>query len=559
MSDPPSTLRRGTVRGLLAAVVMAGTLALTASPAAAHTPHDDVYDVAVSPQFAADQTVVLASRGLLLRSTDGGGTWNRLTRGLDNRSQLESVAFAGTSGRDLYAVSGDGAFRSTDAGDSWTRVYSSGSAHDLHVVAASPSAPGAAVVSSLASGAVITSNGGQAWRALGASNGAVTAASYAPANAQVILVGDAAGALHTTRDGGVTWSHHSLGDVGPVSSIAPSPSFATDGLALIGTDHGGVLRWNATTSRATPANVGLTDLRVTSVAFSAAYPEDDTVFTSTWDTGTFVSTDGSATWQRAATGLRQDRQADEPNFLRPHFGELATATLDAAGQQPTVLLASFTGLYTSSDQAASWQQHVTQSPKIVVGLALSPSFGTDHRVAVTTYVNGAFTSTNGGSSFQPSNLGLGQPNYFAAGPDRYQHSFQVAFSPTVAGRQWIYTASDPGVYRSSNGGATWHLVGVPGYANPRLSTASVAPRVFVSPAFATDHTVFLIDTGAGDVYRSTDEGASYRKVGHIDQPSGVHCLPPHPPSRSTADSSPAPGSGCPSAPTWARRGPSRAS
>ncbi|PSJ16124.1 hypothetical protein C7H79_15115, partial [Nitrosomonas supralitoralis] len=58
----------------------------------AHNPHDMVYGLGISPNFANDNTVFLATDGELtsdqytniLRSTDGGATWTKLPNGLDN-------------------------------------------------------------------------------------------------------------------------------------------------------------------------------------------------------------------------------------------------------------------------------------------------------------------------------------------------------------------------------------------------------------------------------------------------------------------------------------------
>ena len=512
------------LRLLIIGAVLAMSLAASVRPASAHSPHDDVFDVAVSPQFGVDRTILTVSRGLLLRSTDGGASWHRQVRGLDNRGAFYAVAYAGGSTAAMYSLSTDGAFRSTDGGLSWNRVYSPPSTGDLHVLATSPIAGGSAVIAGATTGASITSSNGASWRALGATTASVTAVSYSPSSAQVVLVGDATGSLHATGDGGLTWTHHPLGAVGTIRSIAPSPSFGTDGLALIGTNNGGVLRWDAHTNTATAVNSGLTDQRVTSLAFSAGYPTDRTIFASTWNTGTFVSNDDGGNWRKATTGLLKSAQADEPAYAdRPHFGELITAFGDAASMEPKVFLASFTGIYSSSDQATSWNEiGKTESPGIVVGLALSPSYGTDRKLAVMSYVNSARKSSDGGETWQPSNLGLAQRSYWNADSDSYLRGFNVVYGPTVAGSQWMFAASDPGVYRSSDGGASWRLTPVAGFANPRLSTIAVAPRVFVSPSFATDHTVLMVDTGAGDVYRSTDEGASFQKVGAV--PSAVHCL-----------------------------------
>lgn len=501
--------------------LVVGHLSLDASPAAAHSPHDDVYDLAISPDFESDATVLAASRGLLLRSRDGGRSWNRLVRGLDHRGRFAGVAFAGGSALEAYAISSDAAFRSVDGGSSWRRVHTA-PADDLTFLAASPTSGAAAIIGGPSSGTSITLDGGQSWRSLGASSARITAAAFAPDSARVILAGDASGGLHLTTDAGRTWRHQSVAGAGAVTAIAFSPTYGTDGQALIGTSTGGVRTWDLATRVASPT-VGLTDPRVTSIAYSAAYGHDHTVLASTWDAGVFVSTDEGKSWRAASSGLRKDRQADQAGYDRPHFGEVVTAWSGQARRTPVALLAGFTGVYLSRDQGSSWQQQApTQSPAIVEGLALSPELATDGRVAVMTYVNGARTSTDRGATWQVRNEGLAQPGYWAAAPTSYLRGFNIAISPTRAGRQWMFLGSDPGVFRSSDGGASWELTEISGFANPRTTTAPVAPRVLVSPRFAVDGTVLMVDTVAGDVYRSQDEGATFARVGRI--PNSVHCL-----------------------------------
>ena len=76
-----------------AAAALAAAL-VPAPPVRAHTPHHDVYQLEVSPDFASGRTLYAVVRGNLLRSEDAGATWRRLVRGLDHEHILAGLAVA---------------------------------------------------------------------------------------------------------------------------------------------------------------------------------------------------------------------------------------------------------------------------------------------------------------------------------------------------------------------------------------------------------------------------------------------------------------------------------
>src|SRR5688572_15043034 len=109
-----STATRSVVL-LLSAALAATTLTAITEPASAHTPHDVAVDIELSPDFARDGTMFAIVREYLLRSQDGGDTWQRLVRGLDNHGQLRAVEVSAKDGRVLFAGTlGDGIYRSGD-------------------------------------------------------------------------------------------------------------------------------------------------------------------------------------------------------------------------------------------------------------------------------------------------------------------------------------------------------------------------------------------------------------------------------------------------------------
>jgi len=88
-----------------------------------------VQAIAVSPGYAEDGigfvTLSAPKNSAALRSTDGGVTFRRLVRGLDNASNLTDIALSprfGTDGIVFITSEEDGLFRSMDGGDSFARI-----------------------------------------------------------------------------------------------------------------------------------------------------------------------------------------------------------------------------------------------------------------------------------------------------------------------------------------------------------------------------------------------------------------------------------------------------
>ena len=83
-------------------------------------------DLASASSIALDaehpQTTYATSSAGLLRSTDGGNTWKKVT-GLPAGTNLNSVTVDPTDSNILYAATSPlGAFKSTDAGATWTTI-----------------------------------------------------------------------------------------------------------------------------------------------------------------------------------------------------------------------------------------------------------------------------------------------------------------------------------------------------------------------------------------------------------------------------------------------------
>ncbi|HEY3483832.1 MAG TPA: hypothetical protein VGK49_00555, partial [Ilumatobacteraceae bacterium] len=62
----------------LVALAILAALTVRVPTAHAHSPHDVVVDVELSPEFEQDGTAYAIVRDYLLRSDDGGDTWTRV-------------------------------------------------------------------------------------------------------------------------------------------------------------------------------------------------------------------------------------------------------------------------------------------------------------------------------------------------------------------------------------------------------------------------------------------------------------------------------------------------
>jgi photosystem II stability/assembly factor-like uncharacterized protein len=107
---------------------------------------DFIYNIAIDPSNLAQDEVYAACYGAVLRSTDGGTTWNMVLDGLGNPNQAIATDVAVTSTGVVYATvsnnssSTKGIFRSTD-GVNWTNITPTGFPSDYRriVIGIAPS------------------------------------------------------------------------------------------------------------------------------------------------------------------------------------------------------------------------------------------------------------------------------------------------------------------------------------------------------------------------------------------------------------------------------------
>ena len=530
-------------------------------PLAAHQPHDPIDVIAVSPNFAQDQTVLAATDYLtvsigvfaVLKSTNGGGTWQALPD-LPN-TQYSAIVFSPAYSLDqtIFAACLKGLFRSTNAGTSWTQVGATQLPANVQSVALSAKYGNDHTVFATTTTAIYKSvDGGSTWYNIPAPAGAtspltVIAESPAYAADKTILLGTTANGIFRSGNGGGTWTLVTSGLTSKVSALTFSPGFASDRTIFATTYGAGFLVSKNKGVNWLAANSGITDFNATCIALSPNFLSDSTLWVTTAVNGVYQSSNRGGSWtQQAAINRVLSFQTTT------HYRVIAAGATGAGNE---LFLAAFEGAWSSFNSAAGWQFSDTIPTRLVRHMVLSPTYPQDHTVLATTYGGGNLWSTTSGRSWTFYNTGLidSYPDAAAISSnflvDRIAFSGNVyglertlnggpiwsktnalgahtyvrglAVSPNFAQDATVLIGTDnrdsenpptvtyngnqypnQGLFLSTDGGNNW----VP----TTLGGPSVN-AIAISPAFATDRTAFAASASDG-FYRSTDGAATWTKI-----------------------------------------------
>lgn len=398
----------------------------------------DIFDIALSPAFASDRTVLLGTaRKGLMRSADGGASWHTLAwngSGVlyayfsPNYTQDRLIGVALLGARYYYDGPG-GNFFSDDGGATWrsANIYP-------------------APVQALALSNAYASDH-SLWASLGAYQGNL----YRSTNA---------GGVWRTQIGGFVYGpvFNSLAAFRPaggnatVFAVSPGSPMVGGGV-YVSTDGGASY---VKTSGPAYGN---------QVVISPAYASDSTVWVGAYN-GLYRSTDAGANWgllpgdlpAANVTGLAVSPAYASDRTLFSVLPEGATA-----------------GVYRTTDAGAHWTRLILPGGAVPMKVALSPSFASDQTVWVSTLADGVFRSTNRGDDWQAPVSALAGCGQVAPG------------SATAAGRI-LWAACSGTLYRSTDEGATWTADG------PASATVTQVA------AFPDGATVFVGTEGQG-IYR----------------------------------------------------------
>jgi len=266
---------------------------------------------------------------------------------------------------------------------------------------------------------------------------------------------------------------------GSIHSITVSPTFTDDGYVAVGTSNGlFVSRDRGATFSVVRNGLQVHSQSITGVAYSPDYVHDHLSLVSTED-GLYRSDDGGSRFDYSNKGLGGD-------------GYVNTVVPSPALRDDGTVFAStyLSGAWVSTDVGRSWSACAPGlADQNVVSMAVSPSFSSDHTVLfgveTAADINGAWISTNGGVSARA--LSISSENTGNA----------LAFSPAFASDHTLAVGvGADGVFVTADAGATFR----------KIYSGTVTSLLF-SPLYATTHELFIGTSGKGLQMMNTASGA----------------------------------------------------
>jgi photosystem II stability/assembly factor-like uncharacterized protein len=393
-----------------------------------------------------------------------------------------------------------------------------------------------------ADGIFKTIDGGRMWAASGLRGTFASALALEPGNPETIYAVTVDG-LYKSTDGADTWHIESRAFAAFATAVALDPG-DTRTVYLGRTD--GLFKSRDAGRTWEDANTGLTATAVQALALDAG--RTTTLYAATWD-HVFRSTNGGGCWRPVSNGLSNETIASlaaDPG----HAGFVYASTfrggvfrsvdageswrrLGLAGEHVNVLaidprnsnvLYVGTGpaeaddpsgaVLKSTDGGVSWEDTALTWPARpnvveperppVTELAIDP-WRPQTVYAGTT--RGVFKSTDGGASWKLANEGLRGPDAFAAGV--------IALVLEPANADTVYVATYGGLFASTDGGEHWR------------SASSGLPKNDNVEALAADPvhaSVVYAGTFSHNVFRSLDGGQSWQPYGRGLKGHAVYAL-----------------------------------
>jgi len=443
--------------------------------------------------------VLVGGVGGVYRSTDFGANWQGVT-GIGNTEYIASLAVNARAPNLVFAAGSGGVYRSIDGGSSWT-LLSGG-------LPAGAFSPSVAVHTASNSLTVYAAVNGSIWRSFDRGNSwamvdgfglpagyvqliAVDASPHSPAILYALdnVSSSGLGSVFRSADGGGTWSpaDPSLPANDTIQSIAvnpttPSTVYATSTTTGLHTSQDSGQTW-VTTSRQLSGVLSR-------VAVAPSAPQ--TVYAGSYDSGPFKSTDGGKSWVAINRGLGPDVYGTDMGIQ-----SLAVSPISPA----IAYVGTCCGVFRTLDGGATWSainEGIEWLPP-VQALVIDPT--APNTIYAGTQYGGVWKTTNG-HSWNWSSAGLPGSHVYAIAIDPRNPS--TVYASSYDGFEGPPdTRVGYGVFKSIDGGANWLPVNV-GLTNLLVRTLAVDP--------ANPMTVYAGTNGSG-IFKSVNGGASWAASG----------------------------------------------
>ncbi len=317
--------------------------------------HHEVIDVDINPKNPAEVYALVKRDGIYKSVTGGGGPWARVD--LDG-SGLTALTIDPTTPTRLYAPTWNGVLKTTDGGNTWeAKTNGLVSNQVVDVVTVNPANPNL-LFAGIGETLVASTDQGETWSSQGYGIGVGASRLYQividPFDPNTVYVAGLGAAIYKSQDGGRNFIPLPFNMGNGVFGIAAHPGRKSVYLAGINSFSAGIIK-TENGFDFHPASVGLiyggADSAYSAITYAPGNPNivyAGSGFESEPNSkGIFKSSDGGETWQRINNGL-----AINPDTGFPHY-------VKSIAVHPTnpdiVFAATGSGLYQSSDGGATWQ------------------------------------------------------------------------------------------------------------------------------------------------------------------------------------------------------------
>lgn len=495
----------------------------------AHSPHDVIDSLELSPNYEEDKTIFIIISDHLRKSTDGGYSWKELSNGLDNKYLLSSIAISPSFKRDktLYLSSiGDGVYCTRDGGNTWQKVNQGLDSHNIGLVAFASVADNKAVLAAGDQKGLYRTEGKNAnWHKV-IDQAKITSLTFYPEPENgFVLAGDSLGNLYHSTDTGVNWEIVFKGERwGSINSIAIGSEISNQPIIFVGTENRGVLKSIDKGATFMPVNKGLPDqANIQSLALTHDYKTNPIIFASTWQQAVFRSVDGGKNWEKYAKGLTKNSQADSDLYRSPHFRDIRISY--SSKKDKTIFLGGFNGLFKAINADMDWEQMETLPLRLIKGFSVSSSKRHHSTIAIVTYGGGAYITQGQTYKWRIANKGLKRtrltdidfaPNYESVGTlysahkyciltsDNYGHSWKRNLIVPESWRTELYS-SLRSIFRKLRMSNPFNEIARDLILNASEKTKPYPSQIVISPNFYKDKIIFF-GTRSNGIYKSFDGG-----------------------------------------------------
>ena len=471
-----------------AAAVLFTTLGLSLSTRAQWMPTSGPQGADLRSLSVQGSRLYAGTSAGIYSSSNNGATWALVNTGLQANTTAYAFAIAGST---LYAGTTSGLYASINNGGNWTRITSGMTAGTVFCFLRK----GTRLFAGTNAGVFATSDDGATWTSLRTGLTTPTVRSMA-LDGDTLVAGTAGGGVFLSTNDGTTWTSANTG----LTNLIVRSLAVGEGVLVAGTNGGGAFVSANHGATWTQSNTGLTSSEIVALAFSGS-----TLYAGSNGAGVSRSSDKGATWTSANTGLT-----------------LSTVfTLEVSGSN-LYAGTSGGGVFFSNNQASTWTDLGSTLSGNAVVLSLTSS---GSRLLAGTGGRGIALSTNNGSNWSGvlpnanirAFLTKGTLLYSATNDGVYRSADQgaswsptgpgltnkVVTSLTLVGEDLVCGTQGAGVFLSSNLGTSWSPIN-----SPQTATAVVT-------ALAVSGQNLLAGTNATGLFLSNNKGASWTLAGGI--------------------------------------------